>query len=73
MAVNILKWQASDRAEREGHADAMSFVWRAGFYDIVLMVVQLCHGRQVAQSCAHHVMGLYGEKLDDYLKEFNHA
>lgn len=73
MAVNILKWQASDRAEREGHADAMSFVWRAGFYDIVLMVVQLCHGRQVAQSCAHHVMGMYGEKLDDYLKEFDHA
>ena len=69
----ILKWQASDRAERGGQADAKSFVWRAGYYDLVLGVVQLCHGAECAMQNAHHVMALYGEKLEDYLQEFSHA
>lgn len=74
LAVNILKWQASDRAEREGNASAVSFVWRAGYYDVVLMVVNLCHGPTVAKDNAHLVMSLYGESLDDYMKEFqSHA
>ena len=73
LAVNILKWQASDRVEREGNAGPVSFTWRAGYYDIVLMVVQICHGRQFATENAHHVMALYGESFDAYLSEFNHA
>lgn len=73
VATMILKWQASDQAERCGEADAKSFVWRAGFYDVVLMTVALCHGTQRATETAHQVMALYGETLDDYLKEFNHA
>jgi hypothetical protein len=73
LSTAILKWQASDRAEREGLADARSFVWRASYYDVVLVVLNLCYGPTVAQSKAHLVMGLYGEKLDDYLKEFDHA
>ena len=40
----ILKWQASDKVERAGHASAQSYMWRAGFYDVVLMTVQLVHG-----------------------------
>jgi len=73
VATMILKWQASDQAEREGKADAKSFVWRAGYYDVVLMTVALCHGTQQATEKAQQVMELYGEKFDDYLKEFNHA
>lgn len=73
LSTAILKWQASDRAEREGLADARSFVWRASYYDVVLVVLNLCYSPTVAQSKAHLVMGLYGEKLDDYLKEFDHA
>lgn len=73
VSTAILKWQASDRAERDGFADARSFVWRAGFYDVVLVVLNLCYGPRVAQSKAHLVMHLYGERLDDYLKEFGHA
>lgn len=73
LSTAILKWQASDRAEREGLADARSFVWRASYYDVVLVVLNLCYGPTVAQSKAYLVMGLYGEKLDDYLKEFDHA
>lgn len=73
LSTATLKWQASDRAERDGQADARSFAWRASFYDVVLVVLNLCYGPHVAQSKAHLVMHLYGEKLEDYLKEFEHA
>jgi hypothetical protein len=73
VATMILKWQASDQAERDGKADAKSFVWRAGYYDVVLMTVALCHGTQQATEKAQQVMGLYGEAFEDYMKEFDHA
>jgi hypothetical protein len=73
VASMILKWQASDQAERAGKADARSFVWRAGYYDVVLMVVAVCHGTQRATQAAQQVMELYGETLEDYMKEFSHA
>jgi hypothetical protein len=70
LASLVLKWQASDDAEREGKADARSFVWRAGYYDLVLLVVLLTKGHADAMSQAKTVMHLYGETLHDYLKEF---
>lgn len=73
VGVAILKWQASDTAERSGSADAKSYAWRAGYYDVVLLAVQLCHGAEAATKVAHHVMSLYGEKLQDYMKEFENA
>lgn len=73
VATMILKWQGSDQAERAGKADARSYVWRAGYYDVVMMVVALCHGTKYATDNAHLVMALYGETLEDYMKEFSHA
>jgi hypothetical protein len=73
VATMILKWQASDQAERAGEADAKAFVWRAGYYDVVLMVIQLCHGVNSAKAMAKQVMQLYGETYEDYMKEFYHA
>ena len=73
LALAVMKWQASDRVERAGQADARSYVWRAGFYDVVLMAVQACHGVKFANDNAHLVMELYGEKFEDYMKEFGHA
>ena len=73
VATMILKWQGSDQAERAGNADARSYVWRAGYYDVVMMVVALCHGTKYATDNAHLVMALYGETLEDYIKEFGHA
>lgn len=70
LSLMVLKWKASDVAERAGRADARSFVWRAGYYDVVLAAVLAAHGPQVALSVADTVMSLYGETLDDYLKEF---
>jgi hypothetical protein len=65
VATMILKWQASDQAERAGKADAKSFAWRAGYYDVVLMAMALCHGTQQATEKAQQVMELYGETFED--------
>ena len=73
LATMILKWQASDIAERSGKADEKSFVWRAGYYDLVLASVQICHGPEIAIKMASYVMDLYGEKFEDYIKEFKNA
>jgi hypothetical protein len=70
MANSILKWVASDDAERAGKADERSFVWRAAFYDIVLLVVLLTQGKDAALAKAATVMSLYGETFEDYRKEF---
>jgi hypothetical protein len=69
----VLKWQASDRLERDGNAGPKAYMWRAGYFDVVLLVVSLCHGPEVAQEAAHLVLELYGESLEDYMKEFENA
>lgn len=73
IATAILKWKASDDAERAGQADERSFVWRAAYYDIVLLVVLLVHGYDKAMEKASVVMALYGEKFSDYRAEFPNA
>jgi hypothetical protein len=60
----ILKWQGADAAERAGNPSAMAFAWRAGYYDIVLSVVCICHGAAAAVKAAPVVMQTYGETLD---------
>ena len=69
----ILKWSASDNAERAGSADARSYMWRASYYDVVLLVFGICHGMRYASDNAERVMHLYGETLEGYLKEFENA
>jgi hypothetical protein len=70
IAVNVLKWQASDAAERKNEASAMSFVWRAGFFDLCMIAVQICHGTEKAVELSSDVMKLYGEDFEEYRKEF---
>lgn len=73
LATMVLKWKASDDVERGGKADEKSFVWRAGYYDVVLMVVLLCHGKDIAMVAPNNVLNLYGESYKDYRKEFKNA
>jgi len=73
LATQILKWQASDAIERAGNADAKTYMWRAGYYDLIAFVVQLCHGRDMAQTIAPTVLSLYGEDLNEYISEFCNA
>ena len=73
LANALFKWQGANDAEDDYAVSEVSFVWRAAYYDVVLMVVALCHGPDKALEMAHVVMGLYGEKYADYQKEFDHA
>ena len=75
MANAVLKWQASDWVERHGETEQLTkaYVWRAGYYDLVLQVVLLVRGVEAATRLAPMVMGMYGEKQEDYLKEFHGA
>jgi len=70
LATAVLKWEASHTAERTCMADERSFMWRAAYYDIVLLVVLLCQGYESAMAKAPTVMALYGEKFSDYRAEF---
>lgn len=72
MLVALSKWQASDARERAGIIDAVSFVWRASFYDVVLAVCHLVHGDKAVDMAAT-VASMYGENFEDYKKEFGHA
>lgn len=67
----VLKWMASDVAEREGKADERSYMWRAGYYDVVLMVATLVHGP--SSEIALVALRMYGETAADYMKEFDNA
>jgi hypothetical protein len=73
IAMAILKWQASDQAEREGRADERAYMWRAGYYDLVLMAVLLTHGSLKTTEISEKIMRLYGEEFKDYIKEFHNA
>ena len=70
LATAVLKWEASHVAERSQMADERSFMWRAAYYDLVMLVVLLCQGRESAMAKAPTVMALYGEKFSDYRAEF---
>jgi len=73
LATAVLKWFAANEAELDGRADERSYMWRAGYYDVVLLVVLLCHGRVEAERLASSVMQMYGEPFADYRKEFPRA
>ncbi len=66
LSVQILKWDAANQAERAGNADERSYMWRAGYYDVVLAVCQMC-GLTAAGPA---VMAMYGETFTDYRGEF---
>lgn len=73
LGMMVLKWKASDVVERQGEACATSFVWRAGYYDLVLAAVQIEHGAQAAMEIGSAVLKMYGESLEDYMKEMHDA
>jgi hypothetical protein len=73
VATAILKWHAANVAEASGKADEKSYVWRAAYYDVVLLAVLLCHGQAVALDMAPVVMMMYGEPFADYREEFPNA
>ena len=64
LVLSIIKWRAANEAEASGQADERSFMWRAGFYDVLALVTHICGGPAV------EALRLYGETFADYRKEF---
>lgn len=61
--LQLLKWEAANVVEGLGLANEKSYVWRAGYYDVVLMCCHLCG---LADS-GHGVMEMYGETFSEYI------
>lgn len=73
VATAVLKWHAANTAETERWADERSFVWRAAYYDVVLLVTLLCHGKDAGLRLAPTIMMMYGEPFSAYREEFPDA
>lgn len=73
LANCVLRWQAANIIEdgRESEHLPKAYMWRAGYYDMVLQTVLIVHGPEAALRLAPAVMRIYGERLEDYLKEFS--
>ena len=71
MLTAYYKWQAANAAEQSKiHLDK-AYMWRAGYYDLILLVAALCLPQERVQELAPQIMALYGETREDYLKEFS--
>lgn len=63
--LQVMKWEAANEMEAKGLADEKSYMARAGFYDVVLMVCHLCG----VEGAGHACLNLYGETFADYMAE----
>ena len=63
--MQLLKWEAANTVEGLGLANEKSYVWRAGFYDVVLMCCHLCG----IKNAGHGVMEMYGETFAEYMAD----
>lgn len=62
LVLQLLKWEGANVVEARGEANEKSYVWRAGFYEVVLMCCHLCGLNDMAHAC----MEMYGETFDEY-------
>jgi hypothetical protein len=73
MSNAVLKWIGANRLEDNKEEFSKAYMWRASYYDLVLEVVRLIHGYETASNVAPYVAKMYGEKFEDYKKEFENA
>jgi hypothetical protein len=73
MSSLVLKWIGANELEDRKEVSECTFVWRAGYYDLVLEVVRIVHGVEASMTVAHYVAQMYGESYNDYVKEFKNA
>jgi len=64
LVMQLIKWEAANNAEASGLADERSYMWRAGYYEIVAMACHLCG------LDAKAALSLYGETYAQYREEF---
>jgi hypothetical protein len=71
MLTAYYKWQAANVAEQSRVNLDKAYMWRAGYYDLILLVAALCLPKERVQELAPQILALYGETRDEYLKEFS--
>lgn len=64
LVMQLIKWEAANKAEAAGLADERSYMWRSGYYEVVAMACHLCG------LDAHTGLRLYGETFAQYREEF---
>jgi hypothetical protein len=71
----VLRWCGANYHEDHKNQAQLPkcYMWRAGYYDIVLEVVNCVYGHKAAAQAASLIMALYGEELNEYKKEFENA
>ena len=70
LASALLRWQSANAAEKAKRHNAMTFAWRDGFYDIVLMCVYLEQGYYRAIALSEKILAMNTELFSDYMEEF---
>ena len=66
VVLQMLKWEAANAVEDAGLMCEKSYVWRGGYYDVVLIVCHLCGLSDYGPT----VMSLYGETYAEYREGF---
>lgn len=70
----ILRWQDANVLEHGSLADQhQAFIHRAAIYDIFNLCAYLIGGADWAKEVGPQMRQLYGEKLEDFIKEMNDA
>ena len=75
LATAYHKWQVANVIEdaRDETQLDKTYMWRAGYYDLVLLVAALTLPRETVETIGPQVLALYGETMTDYRKEMTHA
>jgi hypothetical protein len=75
LATAYHKWQAANVVESVRDATQLdkTYMWRAGYYDVIVTVAALCLPRERVDAIAPHILMLYGESRESYLQEFDSA
>lgn len=69
---NILQWQSANMIEEGDNKESLekSYMLRANIYQIFHYCAKLLFGSEYAQQNSFNFQVLYGEKLEEYKKEF---
>lgn len=75
LSALVLKWRGANaiEAQRDREQYPKAFMWRAGYYDLVLMALALEAGPEHAGRMAAEVATLYGETIEEFTRETNDA
>ena len=70
VAQAYYNWQSANEFENNKEELHKAYMLRAGYYGILIMVVHAVHGQEEAERIAPYAWRYYGEKFEEYRKEF---